>query len=283
MAPRLRPGGTITASPSTRTSSCMNTVSAPAGIGAPVKMRIASPAASARAAARPAVRRPTIGKPGLALGVEIGVAHRVAVDRGIVERRQVERRDHVARQHPAARRGERHGLDLGDRRDALARSCRSISSTGSSGPENAKQSSVSCAISALRHAPAARSSGARVPQQHVGDAARYRRDRPPAPRPRQRRVGGDRDDVRDRPDAAAACRSAARWTSSLGWRSRLKPSTSTRSTGESLRSRSAASAPARRAARAAAPSAWPSRSAPRSRRPCGGMYESLPGWSRSKP
>ena len=43
----LIPVGTITAPSSTRQSSCMNTVSAPAGIGAPVKMRIAAPALSA--------------------------------------------------------------------------------------------------------------------------------------------------------------------------------------------------------------------------------------------
>jgi hypothetical protein len=38
----------------------MNTVSAPAGIGAPVKMRIAWPASTGAAAALPAVRRPAI-------------------------------------------------------------------------------------------------------------------------------------------------------------------------------------------------------------------------------
>ena len=55
LAPRFEPGGTTTAPPSTRTSSCMNTVSAPCGIGAPVKMRIASPAPTRASAARPAV------------------------------------------------------------------------------------------------------------------------------------------------------------------------------------------------------------------------------------
>ena len=83
----------------------MNTVSAPAGIGAPVKMRIASPASSARAAARPAVTPLDHREPRLRAGGEVGVAHRVAVDRRIVERRQIDRRDHVARDHaPAARR-----------------------------------------------------------------------------------------------------------------------------------------------------------------------------------
>ena len=53
----LSPGGTTTLSPSARTSSCMNTVSAPAGIGAPVKMRIARAAASTAREPWPAVRR----------------------------------------------------------------------------------------------------------------------------------------------------------------------------------------------------------------------------------
>src|SRR5262249_2172756 len=55
LGPPLSPAGTITAFPSRRTSSCMKTVSAPPGMGAPVKMRTAAPAASTRAAARPAV------------------------------------------------------------------------------------------------------------------------------------------------------------------------------------------------------------------------------------
>jgi len=58
-APTFSPAGTITALPSRRTSSCMKTVSAPAGMGAPVKMRTAAPASRTRAAARPAVTRST--------------------------------------------------------------------------------------------------------------------------------------------------------------------------------------------------------------------------------
>jgi len=53
------PDGTTTVGPSARQSSCMNTVSAPCGIGAPVKMRIASPVASGRAGACPATTRST--------------------------------------------------------------------------------------------------------------------------------------------------------------------------------------------------------------------------------
>ena len=98
----------------------MKTVSAPAGIGAPVKMRTASPGAQG-------VRRGTAGghaldhrEAGLVLGVEIGVAHGVAVDRGIVERRQIDRRDDVARDHAPVRGLERNGFDLRDRRNPLA-------------------------------------------------------------------------------------------------------------------------------------------------------------------
>ena len=61
LAPGLRPAGSTTLSPSTRTSSCMNTVSAPSGIGAPVKMRIACPGLTGAFEAPPAWTRPAIG------------------------------------------------------------------------------------------------------------------------------------------------------------------------------------------------------------------------------
>ena len=48
----LEAAGSTTLSPSTRTSSCMNTVSAPSGIGAPVKMRIACPGLTGACGAR---------------------------------------------------------------------------------------------------------------------------------------------------------------------------------------------------------------------------------------
>ena len=47
---------------STRTSSCMKTVSAPAGIGAPVKMRIARPGTAASSAEAPAWTQSATGK-----------------------------------------------------------------------------------------------------------------------------------------------------------------------------------------------------------------------------
>ncbi len=59
LAPGFRPAGKTTRPASSiRTSSCMNTVSAPPGIGAPVKMRTASPGAIASGAAAPACTRP---------------------------------------------------------------------------------------------------------------------------------------------------------------------------------------------------------------------------------
>ena len=55
LAPGFRPAGSNhPAARSMRTSSCMNTVSAPSGIGAPVKIRTAWPGAIAVAADAPA-------------------------------------------------------------------------------------------------------------------------------------------------------------------------------------------------------------------------------------
>jgi hypothetical protein len=58
LAPSFNPFGTVTRSPSAVTSSCMKTVSAPLGIAAPVKMRMASPGLRATLVRAPAVRRP---------------------------------------------------------------------------------------------------------------------------------------------------------------------------------------------------------------------------------
>ena len=54
-----------------------------------------------------------------ALRADIGVPHRVAIHRGVVERRQVDRRDDIGGKHAAARVLERHRLGLRDRRHAL--------------------------------------------------------------------------------------------------------------------------------------------------------------------
>ena len=234
LAPRLSPAGTITASPSARTSSCMNTVSAPRRhrrAGEDADRLAGADRRAPRRGRRSGARRSRAGsRPSAARSA---MAHRVAVDRGIVERRQIDRRDHVGGQHAPARRGERHASR--SRRPAATRSAisRSISAIGSSGPENAKQSSVSCAITRSACAAAALERHG-VLEQHVGDALDvveidHRHLRPPAAacRRRWRRCA-------DRPDAAAACRWRRGGFRAWETASRLKPSTSTRSTGDEL-------------------------------------------------
>ncbi len=97
----------------------MNTVSAPEGITAPVKMRIASPGLSAALGRRPAVSRPADDEFGIAGGIEIGIADGVAVNRGIIERRQVDRRLQVDGGDAAARAAQRHAFGFCDRHDTL--------------------------------------------------------------------------------------------------------------------------------------------------------------------
>ena len=102
-----RPAG-ATWPASLRTSSCMNTVSKPGGMGAPVKMRTAVPAG------RRLDRRGAGGDPpddrqrGLAARLQIGEAHRVSVDGGLSNGREVEGRGDILRQHAAVRVEERH-------------------------------------------------------------------------------------------------------------------------------------------------------------------------------
>ncbi len=55
----------------------------------------------------------------LALAIEIVGAHRIAVDRRIVERRHVDRGDDIFRKHAARGLAQRHGLAPTHRRDAL--------------------------------------------------------------------------------------------------------------------------------------------------------------------
>ncbi len=70
----------------------------------------------ARAGGQPAADR----KPGIGIGFEIGVAHRVSVHRRIIERRQIDRRLDVGGDDAAARAVELYPFGLGYRRDALA-------------------------------------------------------------------------------------------------------------------------------------------------------------------
>ena len=97
----------------------MNTVSAPSGIGAPVKMRIASPGATGGpSAALPACSRPaTRNSRASPLGTS-SPAHGIAVDGRVRERRQLQRRDEVVGQHAAVGVGERDGFHFVDGAEA---------------------------------------------------------------------------------------------------------------------------------------------------------------------
>jgi hypothetical protein len=53
----------------------------------------------------------------VAVGEQIGMCQRIAVDRAVGMRRHVDRRDEIARQHAAACLGERHRLFGYDRAD----------------------------------------------------------------------------------------------------------------------------------------------------------------------
>jgi len=55
---------------------------------------------------------------GVAIGGQIGVSDRIAIDRAVVVRRQVHRGDDVVREDAPGGRLQRHHLSLDDRRDA---------------------------------------------------------------------------------------------------------------------------------------------------------------------
>ena len=58
-------------------------------------------------------------QPHFAIGLQIRRAHRIAVDRGIIERRHVHRRDDIFDQDAAGSFTQRHRLIAIDLRDAL--------------------------------------------------------------------------------------------------------------------------------------------------------------------
>ena len=149
LAPRLRPGGTMTAAPSTRTSSCMNTVSAPGGMGAPVKMRIASRAPISRAAARPAVRRSvtaSLVSPAPTSAWRTAKPSTAELSNG---GRSIGATTPAASTRPPALASATCSVSAtGVTRSAISRSTSPIAS---SGPPKAKQSSVSWAIRRSAH------------------------------------------------------------------------------------------------------------------------------------
>ena len=98
----------------------MKTVSAPAGIAAPVKMRMASPGFSDRFRARAGHETAGHRKRGVAVRPKIRVPHGITIDGRIVERRQIDRSFHIVGNDAAARAMQRHAFDFGDRCDPLA-------------------------------------------------------------------------------------------------------------------------------------------------------------------
>ena len=117
LAPGFRPAGSTTLPASSiRTSSCMNTVSAPSGIGAPVKIRTAWPGWNRAPGRRAGLDAPGHGKRLLLALRQIAAAHRIAIDGGIGERRQRQRRRNVAGENRAHRpRASATRLDLAHR------------------------------------------------------------------------------------------------------------------------------------------------------------------------
>ena len=193
-APGFSPGGTFTASPSTRTSSCMNTVSAPAGMGAPVKMRIASPAPSGRAAAAPACTRSTIAS--RVSPVPATSAWRTANPSTAELSNDGSARpattSHASTRPRAARSGTSSISATGMMRVAISRS---MSAIGIRAPANAKQSSVSCAFSGSP-ATLARAARRGAREQDIDDRGRIVERHARHARLRQGHVGCDRHYVR---------------------------------------------------------------------------------------
>ena len=112
------PGFSRTRPAAATQSSCISTVSAPVGIGAPVKMRTASPRRD-RAVERVSRRGAAAnGQFGFAIGEQIGKGHGIAVDRAVGVRRQVERGDPIGGENAPGRHGQRHRLNLDDRHHA---------------------------------------------------------------------------------------------------------------------------------------------------------------------
>ncbi len=146
------PGLRRTRPASTTQSSCIITVSAPSGIGAPVKMRIASPRRG-RAAERMAGRRPAGNRQDrLAIGQQIGMDEREAVDGAVGVRRHIDLGDEIAREDAPGRldSGTTSSPTTGAIRAAISASA---ASTPSSAPPKAKQSSLSCAMGRARDGP----------------------------------------------------------------------------------------------------------------------------------
>ena len=227
----------------------MKTVSAPSGIGAPVKMRTAWPGLIGARADAPACDAARHRKRLLRSLRQVAAAHGITVDGGIGEGRQRQRRRDIARQNAAVGIDERDGLDLLHRRRPRAAMMPTASSTDIIGPPKAKQSSDSCAmcLSALRCALLESTSSTGIADRRIMAATASISSRwaigsvvSTAASVAMPTMPGSSGNSNGLP-------LAARYTSILRCGSRLKPSTTTRSTRDIFASSSGSRGSARAA------------------------------------
>jgi len=141
---------------------------------------------------------------GFGILADIGMTHRVAIDRRVIERRQIDRRDHVGAKHASARILQRDGLDFGDRRDTLGdQPLDSLDRKQRTAERKTNRRSVGPSGAPHPRHDAIEPRGSR--DQNVGHGPRYRRATPPARSPRLCRRSRSRRYFGLR-DAAAACR-----------------------------------------------------------------------------
>ena len=190
-------------------------------------------------ATAPAWTRPITAKAALCIGRKIAASHRIAVDGGIGERRQRQgRRDVVARMRPSACASETVSTSgTGVTRAAMMPTA---SSTDIIGPPKAKQSSDSCAMCFSALAGAARQhvfDRYRVSLHHSGDG-RDVIEMGGRQRGFDGGIGRDARQSPGRPETTAACHWRRDAPRSCGAARDLKPSTTTRSTGDIFASNS---------------------------------------------
>ncbi len=133
-------------------------------------------------------------QPALALAIQIGGAHRIAVDGGIIERRHIDRSNDILREHAAGRLPQRHRLAAADRRNTLGDQALRI------GDRHERAGEGETVVAELRHQafPSGRPdlvARQRLGLQHVGDAFNVVEHQHRHCRLRQRRIGRDGDDA----------------------------------------------------------------------------------------
>ena len=179
--------------------------------------------------------RPSSGNACSALSRKVGVAHGVTIDGGVGEGRQRQRRRDIAREHASVGIDERDGLDIGDRIDARGDQANGLVD------RHHRSAEGKAIVRQLRHGASSASRGAF--RHRFLD--RHRRTQ------QQRRGGLDIIEMDGRQRVSMAMSVAmptmpgssgnssglplpARCTSILRCGSRLKPSTTTRSTARQL-------------------------------------------------